>query len=352
VLTSRSDPPSRNSVFISYRHMDTWEAAALIRVLLHERFKETDIFWDIESIDPGDDWQKAIEDTYARCKALIAVIGPEWTGTDSSGSGRAIDNPNDWLRREIEAAVARGILILPVLVNEAEMPRPDELPPSLAPLTNHQAVSLRRDDHRSQIDRLIRKLEPVLEPAVDRSDQLYQLGEFDAAKKAIELAIASGHPEVLPQAYNRLGVIKGQEGDAGGAEAAFRSAIACGDREVSPRSAFNLGNLLSHLGDGAAAEDAYRMAIDFSDPAVSPRAYNNLGLLLEKDGRIADAREAFAVALSFRDAHGAPRAALNLGKLLESSSDVGAAVSAYREAIALNHPTVTPLARERLQRLL
>ena len=76
------------------------------------------------------------------CDVLLALIGDEWlTVTDEHGR-RRLDDPDDFARLELEAALARNIRVIPVLVDGARMPRADELPPSLAPLAGRQALQL------------------------------------------------------------------------------------------------------------------------------------------------------------------------------------------------------------------
>lgn len=72
---------------------------------------------------------------------LIAIIGPNWLGTQDDGP-RRLDDPDDWVRLEVEAAISRGIRVIPVLVDGARMPVETELPQSLRGLARRQAVTL------------------------------------------------------------------------------------------------------------------------------------------------------------------------------------------------------------------
>jgi hypothetical protein len=76
------------------------------------------------------------------CSALVAVIGERWlTITDEHGQ-RRLDDPDDFVRLEIEAALNRGVRVIPVLVDRATMPRSADLPPGLQPLARRQAIEL------------------------------------------------------------------------------------------------------------------------------------------------------------------------------------------------------------------
>ena len=99
------------------------------------------MFQDVESIQPGDDVAAKIEAAVGACSVLLAVIGPQWLAAEGE-AGRRLDDSRDWVRLEIEAAVKRGMLIIPVLVDGARMPSAGDLPPSMGDLARRQAVSL------------------------------------------------------------------------------------------------------------------------------------------------------------------------------------------------------------------
>ena len=78
----------------------------------------------------------------ASCDVLLALIGEQWlTITDEQGTAR-LDDPDDFVRLEIEAALTRDVRVIPILVAGARMPRPDQLPPSLAKLVRRHALEL------------------------------------------------------------------------------------------------------------------------------------------------------------------------------------------------------------------
>jgi hypothetical protein len=84
------------------------------------------------------------------CDELPALIGDQWvTITDEHGR-RCLDDPDDFVRLEIEAAMTRSVRVIPILVGGARMPRAEELPDSLAKLVRCQprARALRRASGR------------------------------------------------------------------------------------------------------------------------------------------------------------------------------------------------------------
>lgn len=135
-------PSGDGGIFISYRRGETaWPARQLYEVLV-ARFGAGTVFKDVDDIEPGEDFVERITDAVAACDVLLALIGPHWlTMTDAAGS-RRLDDPEDFVRLELSAALTRGVRVVPILVDGAKMPRADELPADLAPITRRQAVEI------------------------------------------------------------------------------------------------------------------------------------------------------------------------------------------------------------------
>ena len=74
---------------------------------------------------------------------VLVVIGPNWLNAKDESGGRRLDNPDDFVAIEIAAALARGIRVIPVLVDGARMPKAGELPDLLKPLVRRQAAEVR-----------------------------------------------------------------------------------------------------------------------------------------------------------------------------------------------------------------
>ena len=149
--------PASSRVFISYRRADSDYPAGWLFDRLAEHFGRGRVFKDVDSLQPGDDFAEVITAAVSSCSALVAVIGERWlTITDEHGR-RRLDNPEDFVRLEIEAALTRGVRVIPVLVNGAGMPRSADLPPSLQPLARRQAVEL--SPYRFDTSALIRVLD-------------------------------------------------------------------------------------------------------------------------------------------------------------------------------------------------
>jgi len=100
---------TQGRIFISYRRQETaWPARQLYEVLVG-RFGAESVFKDVDDIEPGDDFVERITEAVASCDVLLALIGNQWlTMTDIHG-GRRLDNPEDFVRLELTAALSRGV---------------------------------------------------------------------------------------------------------------------------------------------------------------------------------------------------------------------------------------------------
>ena len=147
-------------IFISYRREDAASAAGRLHDTLAGRFGVDHVFMDVDAIEPGVDFKEAIDAAVEHCDVLIALIGPDWLATDVDGGRRRIDNPDDYVRLEIEAALSRNIRVIPALVERAAMPRSDELPEGLVQLARRNALELGEGARwRGDVNRLFSTLE-------------------------------------------------------------------------------------------------------------------------------------------------------------------------------------------------
>ena len=94
------------------------------------------------------------------CDVVLAVMGDRWLTADDPDRKRRLDDPKDFVRIELEAALERKIPVIPVLVREAQMPKEKELPAALAALAYRNGIAVRTDpDFHHDMDRLIAGVE-------------------------------------------------------------------------------------------------------------------------------------------------------------------------------------------------
>jgi poly-gamma-glutamate capsule biosynthesis protein CapA/YwtB (metallophosphatase superfamily) len=114
-------------------------------------------------MEPGVDFVEQINEAVGSCRLLIAVIGPRWASAQDAHGRRRLDDPADFIRIEVEAALRKAdARVVPVLVQDATMPTAEELPPALADLARRNALDLSDARWRHDVDRLISAAERVL----------------------------------------------------------------------------------------------------------------------------------------------------------------------------------------------
>jgi hypothetical protein len=138
--------------FISYRAVDEPHAAALVAHTLSNRVGQGRVFLDTASIPTGAHFPSSIWQALSSCRALVAIIGNRWL--EPVAGARRIDDPTDFVRREIATALTRGIDVVPVLVAGAAPPDAHDLPADIAGLSERQVFRLRDRDQLEDAERL------------------------------------------------------------------------------------------------------------------------------------------------------------------------------------------------------
>jgi hypothetical protein len=153
------------AIFISYRRDDTEGEAGRLFDDLVRSFHEDSVFMDVSGINPGMDFRQAIDENVGSCGVLLAIIGPAWCSIRNSAGGRRLDDPNDFVRLEIASALARNIAVIPVLVHDAKMPRPEELPDNLKNLAFRNSVEITHARWNSDVQLLTQALARYVAPS-------------------------------------------------------------------------------------------------------------------------------------------------------------------------------------------
>jgi hypothetical protein len=150
------------NIVVSYRRDDSKWIAGRVFDHLEAQYGKGRVFMDIDSIPYGLDFREHIRNTLDRCDILVVVIGPRWLETNEEGHARILAE-TDWVRIEIEAALARKIPVIPALIDRARMPKPSELPESMQSFAFRQAADIDSGrDFRAHMERLIRSMNDLL----------------------------------------------------------------------------------------------------------------------------------------------------------------------------------------------
>ncbi|MDP7052239.1 MAG: TIR domain-containing protein [Verrucomicrobiota bacterium] len=155
-MSSQSPIQNKRSIFISYRRDDSEDVTGRIYDRLIQKFSPDSIFKDVDNIEAGEDFRKALQHQVAGCRVLLAIVGQHWTDDPR------LQDEGDYVRIEVESGLDSerdDILVIPVLVSNASMPSEDQLPDSLKDFTYRNASKVRPDpDFHQDMDKLIKIL--------------------------------------------------------------------------------------------------------------------------------------------------------------------------------------------------
>lgn len=158
----RAPAATAQKVFICYRREETAPHAGRLYDVMVARFGEGNVFMDVE-LAPGVDFVERITEVVSGCLALIVVMGPSWATMKGEDGRRRIEDPDDFVRLEVETGLARSdVLAIPVLVGGARMPRREDLPPELQAITRRNAQELSEARWRYDVGRLVDTLDELL----------------------------------------------------------------------------------------------------------------------------------------------------------------------------------------------
>jgi hypothetical protein len=151
-------------IFISYRRDDSEGESGRLFDDLVRAFGNDNVFMDVAGIKPGADFRKAIEDNVANCGVQLAMIGPTWITVANANGERRLDDPNDFVALEISSALKRGVPVIPVLIHNARMPKPEQLPEAIRELAYRNSVELTHARWNSDVQLLIQALDSYVTP--------------------------------------------------------------------------------------------------------------------------------------------------------------------------------------------
>jgi hypothetical protein len=146
------------SVLINYRRGETaGEARALFKELAATGGGDA-VFMDVDTIALGRDFRQVIRERLESCDLMLALVGRDWIAAEDPSGRRRLDDPNDFVRFEIEAALRRGIPVTPVLVQGAQMPAAEQLPEAIRDFAFRNAFELSHNTWESDVNELLKRL--------------------------------------------------------------------------------------------------------------------------------------------------------------------------------------------------
>ena len=148
-----------DQIFISYRRDDSSYVTSYINDLLRKEFGDDAVFTDVDNIALGVDFRAVLDEIVSQCQVVLAVMGADWLTARNQEGELRLEDPGDFVRIEIESALARNIPVIPLLVGGAKMPAPQELPESIRGLAFRNGIQIRpAPDFGVDMARLIKNL--------------------------------------------------------------------------------------------------------------------------------------------------------------------------------------------------
>lgn len=158
---SEVEQPDDAIIFINCRRTDAGWPADYLTDKLKTAFGKDRVFFDVRSIEEGEDFTEEIRSNLERATVLIVLVGKQWLFVHDKFGRRRLDRHDDWVRQEIRTAIARkNCKVIPVLLDDAQLPNEKEaLPRDIAPFLTRQRISISPATSEHDIDCLLDEIE-------------------------------------------------------------------------------------------------------------------------------------------------------------------------------------------------
>jgi hypothetical protein len=178
------------------------ESRGRISDRLKSRFGPENVFFDVEDIEAGRRWRDELAKRVGACDALVAVIGKGWNPVGANDLHR-LNDPKDYVRIEVQAALERGVPVVPVLIDGANIPKMEDLPGDLRRLADWQWIEISESRFDYDVGRLTTALSSVAGRVKQEDGKKL---EFGNAPKAVEPAPARRTEMTLAFAFGCIAI--------------------------------------------------------------------------------------------------------------------------------------------------
>lgn len=148
-------------IFISYRRDDAAGYARALNDELTRCFGAERVFIDVDDINAGQPFSDVIQRSVGDSAVLLALIGKRWRGEREGAPPRLFD-AGDFVRLEVAAGLAKGLRVIPVLLDGTPMPEPAQLPPELRALAGRNALELDNSRFAADLAHLVSQVRGAL----------------------------------------------------------------------------------------------------------------------------------------------------------------------------------------------
>jgi TIR domain len=154
------------NIFISYRHADSGSFCEKLTQYLQQKGKIRHIFHDTESIYGGADFSKVLESSLASTEVVFVLIGRNWLSATNAQGQRRLSLNDDFVRWEIATALQLNKTIIPILIDSATMPAPEDLPVEIRDLAYKSPISIHAGQLDNDMSRLLFTAKTLLRPRI------------------------------------------------------------------------------------------------------------------------------------------------------------------------------------------
>jgi hypothetical protein len=169
-----------DNIFINYRRQTDAGVAGRIYDALTRALPGATLFMDVDKLTPGEDFEQGLEKSLDSCKVMLAIVGPQWATHKEPDGTRRLDNPHDFVRREISKSLGKGVRVIPVLIGGAQLPTSAELPDDLKPFAKRQAMEIRHERFSADVEALAQAIANVTPGARGQSKRWLAAGGIAA----------------------------------------------------------------------------------------------------------------------------------------------------------------------------
>jgi hypothetical protein len=151
-------------IFISYRRDDAAGQARALEQALARHFGAERVFIDVDDIVAGEAFEQRLRTAVKGARVVLVLIGRRWRGERPARLGQPdlpprVFDENDFVRREVATALAAGVPVVPVLLDDTPMPGAADLPTDLQALPGRHALKLDHERFAVDVDQLVRSLQ-------------------------------------------------------------------------------------------------------------------------------------------------------------------------------------------------
>jgi formylglycine-generating enzyme required for sulfatase activity len=220
-------------VFVNYRRDDTRDMAARIRDRLAPIFRDGNVFMDVDQLLAGQRFDKELEKALSQTDVLLAIIGPRWLELLAE---RQANGGRDYVREEIAAALQRGVVVVPVLIERTPLPSPDVLPDDIRDLVLHQTHVVTYERFGRDLGDLIEDIRLARKAVGARAGAQGVALRWRGAVAIVALLFGGG---VLTYRYSDRGA---EQSEVLRTIHNFRSCPECPEMIVVPAGSFTMGS--------------------------------------------------------------------------------------------------------------